>query len=129
MKILILSILILCVVGAAARAQETQDNRIDQYAKYPGGVEEFYDYLKRNLHYPASAIRDSISGDVFIGFVLNEEGEVVKESIQVIRGLNAECDEEAIRLIKNSPRWMPARTRSKNVEQHISFPVSFRLPE
>lgn len=126
MKTLILSTVIVCFICSPG---QSQDSSIEQYVSYAGGIEYFYDYIKANLQYPKNALRDSITGDVFIEFVINSKGEVVQESVKVIKSLDPECDEEAVRLIKNSPRWIPARAEGKDVEQHVSFPVSFRLPE
>lgn len=108
-------------------SQAEKGDAIEKFAQFPGGVEKFYEYVRTNLRYPDDALRDSISGDVFIEFRLDSEGHVLKESVKVLKGLSDSCDDEAMRLIRNAPRWFPARSKSKGVEQNISFPISFRM--
>lgn len=109
-------------------SENSPDRAIQKYADYPGGIDKMYEYIRRNLRYPEDARRDSITGDVFIEFVVNAEGKVVAETIKVIHSLSRSCDAEAVRLIKSCPAWIPARSRKGSEEQHISFPISFRFP-
>lgn len=105
------------------------ERRLEEYAKYPGGVDNLYAYVRENLKYPASALKDSITGDVHVEFIVNAKGQIDPESVKIVgEGLSKDCDQEAIRLIRSSPGWIPARTREKDTEQHITFPVSFQLP-
>ena len=127
------SIIVIVFFSATAKSQDrtsekTQDRTIQKFADYPGGIDKMYEYIRRNLQYPEDALRDSITGDVFIEFVVNAEGKVVGETVKVIRSLSRSCDAEAIRLIKSCPAWIPARSRNGTEEQHISFPISFRFP-
>lgn len=110
-------------------SESLQERKLEKYASYPGGVEKLYTYIKENLSYPVSALRDSIAGDVYVEFIVDAKGQIDPESVRVVgESLSADCDQEAIRLIKGSPGWIPARTRDKAAGQHITFPVSFQLP-
>jgi len=103
--------------------------QIEEFARFSGGAERFYAYLKENLKYPTSALRDSVSGVVYVEFVLAKDGTIDKSSIKVVQSLSPECDKEAVRLIESAPPWIPARTRNETAPQTVIFPVSFALQE
>ena len=80
-----------------------------------------YKYLK----YPASAVRDGVSGKVTVGFVIEKEGSV--SGVEVVKSLDGRLDEEALRVIKVSPKWTPGEIKGKAVRTRIVLPVEFRL--
>jgi protein TonB len=45
----------------------------------------------------------------------------------VLKGIGSGCDEEAVRVIKNMPKWEPGKQRGKPVKVRMSLPVVFRL--
>jgi protein TonB len=66
-----------------------------------------------------------IEGKVFVEFVINRDGSVTE--VRAIKGIGAGCDEEAVRVIQNSPKWNPGKQRGKPVRQRMVLPVTFRL--
>ncbi len=82
-------------------------------------------YLQVNLKYPDKAKRDLIQGKVFLSFVVERDGRL--DDIKVVRSLTPECDAEAIRLIKSSPKWRPGRMDGKRVKVQYCCPVKFIL--
>lgn len=75
------------------------------HASFPGGVAAFSKYVSENMKYPEEARKNNISGIVSIAFAVNKDGSI--NNITVPEGIGYGCDEEAIRLIKNSPKWIP----------------------
>ena len=98
---------------------------VEKMPTYPGGVQAFYKYVKKKMKYPSQARRMGIEGKVFVQFVVGKDG-VISE-VKVIRGVGAGCDEEAIRVIKNSPRWSPGKQRGKAVKVRMVLPITFKL--
>ncbi len=90
-----------------------------------GGMKAFMTYLGKNIKYPQSAIRSQVQGKVFVQFVVNTDGSLV--NFEVIKGIGSGCDEEAIRVLKNAPKWTPGRQRGKPVRVRMLIPVYFRL--
>lgn len=125
--------LILMLAATSTAAQEAdrpiERVQIQEFARFSGGAERFYEYLKENLKYPASALRDSVSGVVYVEFLLGKDGTIEKSSIKVVQSLSAECDKEAVRLISAAPPWIPARSKNEAAPQVVIFPVSFALQE
>jgi TonB family protein len=89
-------------------------------------IDGYYKYINDNIVYPAEAKRKRITGSVFVQFIINKKGNVVKDKIKVIKGLGYGLDEEAIRLISNCPDWKPASQRGVSVYQSLTLPIKFQ---
>jgi hypothetical protein len=70
----------------------------------PEGAESYKEYLQKHVRYPASA--GAIRGSVMIAFVVKGDGTL--DDFKIIRKLQPDCDEEAIRVVKEGPAWTPA---------------------
>jgi protein TonB len=100
---------------------------VEQAPEPVGGMEAFMSYLAENLHYPQKAIRMQITGRVFVQFVVNADGTL--QDFEVVKGIGGGCDEEAIRVLKNAPKWIPGKQRGKNVRVRMVIPVYFMMKE
>jgi len=85
----------------------------------------FREYVGANLKYPEEAAKKGIQGTVYVQFIVEASGEV--SNVKVLRGTNPSLDQEAIRIVKNSPRWTPGKQRGKNVRVSFTFPIKFKL--
>jgi TonB family protein len=85
--------------------------------------DDYADYLKKNLRKPKQAIEKQIVGSVTVEFLVNKEGKLL--DFKIVKSLGYGCDEEAIRVIKEGPNWMPkvngGVARRQRVIQEISF--------
>ncbi|RYU93294.1 energy transducer TonB [Emticicia agri] len=93
-------------------------------AKPEFGWEAFEVYLKENTKRPPKALQMNIQGRVIVSFVVNEKGEL--SDFTIAKSLGYGCDEEAIRLIKNGPKWFPATKDEKPVSKSKNVIVRFR---
>jgi len=91
------------------------------------GLTEFYKSIGKQIIYPAQARRMRVEGKVFVEFVVGRDGKL--ENVTVIKGIGAGCDEEAVRIIQNSPPWNPGKQRGKPVKQKMVLPIIFKLAE
>ena len=66
-----------------------------------------------------------IEGKVFVQFVVDRDGSIT--DVVVVRGIGGGCDEEAIRVVKNSPSWKAGKQRGKNVRVRMVLPITFKL--
>jgi len=96
-------------------------------ADFPGGMAMFYKYISRKMKFPKEAKSQKIRGKVFVQFVIDSTGNVKKESVKVKQSLLESCDKEAVRLIKNSPTWIPAVNleTNKTIESLYIIPILF----
>ena len=98
---------------------------VEEQASFPGGDAEWYKYLNKNLEYPRQAKRMGIEGAVFLSFIVDKEGNI--SDIQVMRGIGGGCDEEAVRVLKESPKWNPGKQRGRPVKSRMQFRIVFKL--
>ena len=95
--------------------------------EFPGGQKAFGKFLGSNIRYPITARESNIQGKVYIGFVVEKNGAL--SDLKIIKGIGGGCDEEAIRVLKNSPKWKPGMVDGKPVRTSYIFPVTFQLAE
>jgi len=75
--------------------------------EFPGGYEGMLKFIHDKMHYPERAKELSIQGTVFVQFYVSITGRI--SNVKVLRGIGAGCDEEAVRIVKLMPKWLPAR--------------------
>ncbi len=90
-----------------------------------GGMQSFYQYINKNMKYPAQARRMGIEGKVFVQFVVDKDGTIT--DVQAVKGIGAGCDEEAVRVIKSAPKWNPGKQRGRAVRVRMVLPITFQL--
>jgi TonB family protein len=98
---------------------------VDAPPRFPGGVESFYMFLRKNIRYPAIMREKYIQGRVIITFVVETDGSL--SDIKAIRGPGYGSEEESIRVISLSPRWIPGVQNGKQVRVQYTVPISFTL--
>jgi protein TonB len=98
---------------------------VEQMPEFPGGEKALYEFLAKNIKYPAVAKENGIEGKVYIKFVVNEDGSV--SQAQIVRGIGGGCDEEALKVVKQMPKWKPGKQRGKTVKVWYTLPVYFKL--
>ncbi len=121
------SLLFVIICFSANAQSEEVFVKVDQMPEFPGGQVALVKYISKNLHYPAKAKKNKISGRVFVSFIINKEGQVIEPKI--LRGLSEECDEEALRIIKQMPKWKPGLKENKPVNVQFNMPLQFELNE
>ena len=98
---------------------------LDKLPTFPGGEEALHKFLGENLVYPDYAKRIGIEGKVYVTFVVDEYGHVVK--IATPRPIGGGCDEEAARVVGIMPRWDPGIMKGYPVRVSYQLPINFRL--
>jgi len=98
---------------------------VEAMPNFPGGETALHKYLAENIKYPQMAKESGIQGRVFVTFVVEREGSVT--DVKVLRGIGGGCDEEAVRVVKNMPKWTPGKQRGKPVRVQFNLPVKFTL--
>lgn len=97
----------------------------NEFPTYKGGMNLFYTYLARSVRYPADAQRLGISGKVFLSFVIDKDGSI--SDIKVDRSVSPSVDAEAVRVVRNSPKWVPGKQHGIPVRVKYNVPISFSL--
>lgn len=92
---------------------------------FPGGDTALEAYLLKNLRYPRLAKEAGIQGMVLVEAIIETDGTIREATIK--RGIGAGTEEEALRLVKSSPKWRPGRRLGGVVRVKRSIPVRFYL--
>lgn len=108
-------------------AQEGMFVEWETYPEYPGGNEAMLEYIKSNKQYPQEAMDKGIEGRIIVQFTVDSTGHVCKE--RVVKSIDPQLDGEAIRLIRNMPRWKPGAFRGRPWNVRYTLPVTFDLPD
>ncbi|MEP0713322.1 energy transducer TonB [Algoriphagus sp.] len=116
------------VVIAAAPVEEKVDvifDVVETQPEPPGGMSAWNQYLSKNLKYPTQARRMGIEGSVIVVFVVNTDGSI--QDVDVLRGIGGGCDEEAVKVVSNAPKWTPGKQRGRPVRTRMRLPIRFKL--
>ena len=98
---------------------------VEQQPNPPGGMEGWNQYLSKNLKYPYQARRMGIEGTVIVVFEIHKDG--VVRNPEILRGIGGGADQEAVRIVLNSPRWEPGRQQGREVVTRMRLPIRFKL--
>lgn len=98
---------------------------VEQMPSFPGGISGLRTYLNQNIRYPAEAQETCAQGRVVVSFVVGKDGHI--SDVTVLRSVDPSLDKEAVRVIRNMPRWTPGKQGGEPVRVRYNVPVSFRL--
>jgi hypothetical protein len=93
---------------------------IDVKPEFPGGQKEFDKYIRKNYNVPPEA--KQIKGKVFVTFVIEIDGSL--SDIKVLRDLGFGTGKEAIRVLEQSPKWIPGQQKGMIVRTTYSLPIA-----
>ncbi len=98
---------------------------VQEPAKYPGGDEALLKFIHKNIKYPKQAIKNNISGTVYVQFITEKDGSI--SDVKVIRGIGGGCDEEAVRIVNKMPKWIPVKQKGVPVRYLNVIPITFKI--
>ena len=122
-----LVIVLIPVVSSPHGADPNVFEVVEKMPVFPnGGMPGLMKYLSDNIRYPEAAKVAGIQGRVTVVFVVDKDGSIT--NVKTLRGVDAELDKEAIRVISSMPKWIPGMQKGKAVKVRYTVPVMFRLP-
>lgn len=93
--------------------------------EYPGGEDALYKYLSDNIKYPPVAKDAGITGRVQVQFIVERDGSI--SGVTILRGLEGGCSEEAMRVVRNMPRWKPGSNNGVAQRVYFTLPIVFQI--
>lgn len=90
-------------------------------------------YLATQIKYPAYAQANNIEGKLLVRFVVTKKGLI--DSVSVLQSVGGGCDEEAVRVVRSMPKWIPGKMKRatarkwKKVHVHYTLPINFKLAD
>ena len=129
-KLIFLALMGIAMCLNQAKAQDNSNKvydfvSVEKQPAFPGGISRFYDYLAKEIKYPAAAKKNKTQGKVFASFIVEKDGTLT--DVQVIRGLTTETDAEALRVLRKSPKWQPAQQKRIPVRVKYNIAVNFTM--
>lgn len=94
---------------------------VEKKPDFSGGLKAFYNYIGQNFKIPDVK---GLSGKVVVSFVIEKDGSVT--DIKVVRDIGYGTKEEAIRVLKNSPNWIPGEQDGKKVRVLYTLPITIQ---
>ena len=114
---------------------------VEEMPKFPGGDQALMEFIENNLHCPKKMLRIGANGRVIVSFVVEKDGsitepKVVKTTLKKKSGkpyentrIIKQCEEEALRIVKMMPRWIPGKQCGVPVRVKYAVPVKFNQPK
>ena len=113
------------ITGPVANEGADIPTHIEQMPQFPGGEQELLNYIGKNINYPAISMEMGVQGKVILRFVVTKTGAVDK--VEVLRPLDAACNNEAIRVVKMLPKFIPGKQNGTNVSVWFTLPITFKI--
>jgi len=109
---------------SANAKNDDKDAKEEKESEFPGSLGAWQRYLNHNLRYPDRALNMNKEGQVTIIFIVTEDGKI--DDPTLLQSVEFSLDEEAMRIIKNSPKWVPAVKSGKKIKSYKKQPIVFR---
>jgi protein TonB len=87
--------------------------------EFPGGMKDFYKYILKNFKSPNSA-----RGKIKVEFVVELDGDLT--DFKIIEGINYDMNVEAVRVLFDSPEWIPGKIDGKDARVKFSLPITIQ---
>ncbi|WP_026712455.1 energy transducer TonB [Flavobacterium daejeonense] len=124
-KLLFLAIVFLLIQFVSAQEMTTDSNNlvynlneIEQIPDFPGGMNEFYNFIRNNYKAPSKTLSDK----VLVCFIIEKDGSL--SSFKILKSVNVESDAEAVRVLSICPNWIPGEKNGQKVRCRLTLPIS-----
>ncbi len=94
---------------------------VEEAPSYPGGASAWRSYTQASQKSSANAKQWASKGNVILGFTVTKDGSVV--NISVLRGSSQKANEEAIKLLVGSGKWIPGKQNGSPVNARTSMRI------
>ena len=98
---------------------------VEQMPSFPSGPAELMKWLSSHVQYPAIAIESCIQGTVIVAFIVEPDGSV--SNAKLVRSVDPCVDQEALRVVRQMPKWKPGKQNGAAVRVKYNVPVIFKL--
>jgi TonB family protein len=95
---------------------------------FKGGEKALAEFLSKNIHYPAAAVKKGVGGTVYIRFVVESDGSI-RDIKNVGQPVGYGLEEESIRVVKQMPDWEPGKQNGQLVAVEFNLPIKYSLKD
>ena len=119
-----LMLLFSALLACTSLHAQTKKDKIEE-PQFPGGRKELLKYMEENMVHPEEMRRLGMEGEVIMGFFVEPNG--VISGVTVVKSLTKEFDDEAKRLVRNMPYWIPGKKNGVPVRYRMTMPINFKI--
>jgi TonB family protein len=94
---------------------------VDEMPMYPGGYNKMNEFIAAEFKLPKEDKKAGTKGTFYISFVVDENGNIINPVIK--KSLSKTCDEEALRMVRKMPKWIPGKLNGRNVKVKVNIPI------
>lgn len=94
---------------------------VEKKPTFQGGLQKFYEFIGQNFKVPNVK---NLEGQVMTQFIVETDGSL--SEIKVLKDIGHGTGDEAIRVLKSSPKWNPGEQDGKPVRVLYSLPISIK---
>lgn len=98
---------------------------VEQMPSFPGGQKALFEYLTADVRYPDDCEETCVQGRVVVSFVVERDGGITEA--KVVKSVYPSLDEEALRVVKGMPKWIPGSLNGERIRTKYMIPITFRL--
>lgn len=100
---------------------------VEEMPGFPGGMGELMKYIQKNIQYPQVEKEADIQGTVYVKFVVEPSGDI--SNVEIAKGVRGGpgLDKEALRVVKNMPKWSVGKQNGRPVRVLMNLPIKFQL--
>ncbi|WP_316846682.1 energy transducer TonB [Pedobacter psychrodurus] len=100
-------------------------DKMEVQPEFKGGMGDFYKYLGRSYKFPAEALKNRVSGKLYVTFVVERDGSLTDFSFK--NNLGYGTQEEAIRVLNECPKWIPGKQHGMPVR--VKYNININLAQ
>lgn len=132
-KIVFFALLCITTKGFSQEAQKdtVSENQnvnklvdVDVKPEFPGGLGGFYKYIGQNFKTPAEAVKNRVEGQIYVQFIIEKDGSI--QQIRILKDLGYGLGDEAVRVLKRSPKWVPGSRKGITVRVMYALPLTVK---
>lgn len=98
---------------------------IQKEPSFPGGLQEMYKWLNKNVVYPEMAKESGISGQVVLTFVVGKNGSI--SDVTIVKDIGGGCGKAVKAVVEKMPKWTPGEANGHPVKVRYTLPFKFKL--
>ncbi|WP_395045158.1 energy transducer TonB [Flavobacterium sp.] len=98
--------------------------QVEVKPEFPGGMQKFFQYVGRSFNMPDD--ESFTGGKILVNFIVEKDGSI--SEIKVLKDIGFGTANEAIRVLKSCPKWMPAEHNGKKIRCNYLIPIMLHVP-
>lgn len=99
----------------------------EKMPEFKGGIDAMFKYIQGKLEYPKYEKDKGIQGNVYVRFVVEEDGRLTRPEIMKSVDGSKNFDKEVLRIINSMPAWIPGENNGTKVPVYMTLPFQFKI--